>query len=83
VKDGASECYLNFESLAQEGVEERNFSMLHTDYFCNSLLKSVGTFCPCLKSLPEIKVNRCRLIPLTKKVSKKKKKPNLACSSLL
>ena len=34
-------------------------------------MKNVATFCPCLKSLPEAKVKRLRLIALTKEVSKK------------
>ena len=32
-------------------------------------MKNVATFCPCLKSLPEAKVKRLRLIALTKEVS--------------
>jgi hypothetical protein len=31
---------------------------------------NVATFCTCLKSLPEVKVKRLRLIALTKEVSK-------------
>ena len=34
-------------------------------------MKNVATFCPCLKSLPEAKLKRLRLIALTKEVSKK------------
>ena len=34
-------------------------------------MKNVATFCPCLKSLPEAKVKRLRLIALSKEVSKK------------
>jgi hypothetical protein len=33
-------------------------------------VKNVATFCLCLKSLPEAKVKRLRLIELTKEVSK-------------
>ena len=33
------------------------------------LVKNVAAFCPCLKSLPEAKVKRFRLIALTKEVS--------------
>ena len=33
------------------------------------LVKNVGAFCPCLKSLPEYKVKRFQLIALTKEVS--------------
>ena len=32
-------------------------------------MKNVATFCPCLKSLPEAKMKRLRLIALTKEVS--------------
>jgi hypothetical protein len=32
-------------------------------------VKNVAAFCPCLKSLPEAKVKRLGLIPLTKEVS--------------
>ena len=45
--------------------------MWHKDSFCGILVKNVATFCPCLKSLPETKVKRLRLIALTKEVSKK------------
>ena len=34
-------------------------------------MKNVATFCPCLKSLPEAKVKRLRLIALSKEFSKK------------
>jgi hypothetical protein len=39
-------------------------------------MNNMVDFCPCLKSLPEAKskVQRIRLIALTKEVSKKKKK---------
>ena len=45
----------------------------HKDCFCGILVKNVATFCPCLKSLPEVKVKRLgliALIALTKEVSK-------------
>ena len=45
--------------------------MWHKDCFCGILVKNVATFCPCLKSLPEAKAKRLRLITLTKEVSKK------------
>jgi hypothetical protein len=45
--------------------------MWHKDCFCGILVKNVATFCPCLKSLPEAKGKRLRLIALTKEVSKK------------
>ena len=34
------------------------------------MVKNVAAFCPCLKSLPEAKVKRFRLIALIKEVSK-------------
>jgi hypothetical protein len=43
----------------------------------------VVTFCPCLKSLPEAKVKRLRLIALTKEVSKKPIKDFVLWLSLL
>ena len=39
--------------------------------FCGILVNNVATFCPCIKSLPEAKVKRLRLIALAKEVSKK------------
>ena len=62
---------LNCVDLAQEISKEKNFRMWHKDCFCGILVKNVATFCPCLKSLPEAKVKRLRLIALTKEVSKK------------
>ena len=62
---------LNCVDLAQEISKEKNFSMWHKDCFCGILVKNVATFCPCLKSLPEAKVKRLRLIALRKEVSKK------------
>jgi hypothetical protein len=62
---------LNCVDLAQEISKEKNFRMWHKDYFCGILVKTVATFCPCLKSLLEAKVKRLRLIALTKDVSKK------------
>jgi hypothetical protein len=34
------------------------------------LVKNVAAFCPCLKSLPEAKAKKVKLIALTKEVSK-------------
>ena len=39
--------------------------------FCAILVKNVATFCPCLKSLPEAKVKRLRLVTLTKEASER------------
>jgi hypothetical protein len=61
---------LNCVDLAQE-ISKKNFRMWHKDCFCHILVKNVATFCPCLKSLPEAKAKRLRLITLTKEVSKK------------
>ena len=60
---------LNCADLAQEVSVEKNFSMWPRDCFCGILVKNVAAFCPCLKSLPEAKVKRLRLIALTKEVS--------------
>jgi hypothetical protein len=61
---------LNCVDLAQEISKEKNFRMWHKNCFCGILVKKVATFYPCLKSLPEAKVKRLRLIALTKEVSK-------------
>jgi hypothetical protein len=53
--------------------EEKNISMGLRDSFCDILVKNIPAFCPCLKSVPEPKVKRFISIPLTKKLSKKKK----------
>ena len=45
--------------------------MWHKDCFCGILVKNVATFCLCLKSLPEAKVKRLRLIALSKDILKK------------
>jgi hypothetical protein len=46
-------------------------------------MKNVVTFCPCLKSLPEAKVKRLRLIALTKEVSKKSSRDFVLWLSLM
>ena len=58
---------------AQEVSKEENFSMLHKDHLCDIFLKNVIALNPCLKSLPQAKVNRFRLIVLTKEI----KQPNI------
>ena len=50
---------------------EKNFSIWPRDSFSYILLKSVTALCPCLKSLPVVKVRRFILISLTKRVFKK------------
>ena len=68
MEDFVTESDLNCADLAQE-VSVENFNMWPRDCFCGILVKNVATFCPCLKSLPEAKVKRLRLIALTKEVS--------------
>ena len=70
MEDFVTESDLNCADLAQE-VSVENFNMWPRDCFCGILVKNVAAFCPCLKSLPEAKVKRLRLIALTKEVSKK------------
>ena len=41
------------------------------DCFYDVSVKNIAAFCPCLKSLPEVKVKRFIVISLTKKCSKK------------
>ena len=60
---------LNCVDLAQKISKEKNFRMWHKDCFCGIVVKNVATFCPCMKSLPEAKVKRLRLIAKTKEVS--------------
>ena len=60
---------LNCIDLAQE-ISKENFRMWHKYCFCGILVTNVATFCPCLKSLPEAKVKRLGLVPLTKEASK-------------
>ena len=62
---------MNCVDLTQEISKGKNFRMWHKDCFCGILVKNAVTFCPCLKSLPEAKVKRLRLIALSKEVSKK------------
>ena len=50
--------------------------MWQKDYFCKILVKNVATFCPCLKSLPEVKVKRLGLIELTALTKEASKKPS-------
>ena len=69
MEDFVAESNLNCADLAQEVSVEKNFSVWHRDCYCGILVKSVATFCPCMKSLPEAKVKRFILIALTKEVS--------------
>jgi hypothetical protein len=62
---------LNFVDQAQEISKEKNFRMWHKDCFCGIVVKNAATFCRCLKSLPEGKVKRLRLIAPAKEASKK------------
>jgi hypothetical protein len=71
MEDFVARSNLNCIDLAQEIAKEKNFRMWHKNCFCGIWGKNVATFCPCLKSLPETKVKRLRLIALTKEVSKR------------
>ena len=68
MEDFVTESDLNCADLAQE-VSVENFYMWPRNCFCGILVKNVATFCPCLKSLPGVKVKTLRLILLTKEVS--------------
>jgi hypothetical protein len=68
MEDFVTESDLNCADLSQE-VSVENFNMWPRDCFCGVLLKTVDTFCPCLKSLPEAKMKRLSLVALTKEVS--------------
>jgi hypothetical protein len=65
MKDFIAGSNLNGVDLDQDISKEKNFRMWYKDCFYGILVKNVGTFCPCLKSLPEAKVKRLRLIALT------------------
>jgi hypothetical protein len=69
MEDFVTESGLNCMDLAQE-VSMENFNMWPRDCICRILVKAMATFCPFLKSLPEAKVKRVRLIVMTKEVSK-------------
>ena len=47
---------LNYGSLTQDVSEEKNISMLPSNYSCDILVKNVAAFCPCQIRLPEAKV---------------------------
>lgn len=57
---------LQLQNLAQNVLEEMNFSMLLIDQSCNILVKNVALFFPCTRCLPEAKVKIFELIALTK-----------------
>jgi hypothetical protein len=71
MEDSCTEHDLNCRGLVQEVSEGKNFSMLSRYCSCDILVKNVAAFCTCSKNLPEAKVNRFRLIALTKEISKK------------
>ena len=71
IEDFVAMSDLNCVYLAQEVSVEKNFSMWPRECFCGILVKNIAAFCPCLKSLPEAKVKRLRLIALTKEASEK------------
>jgi hypothetical protein len=50
--------------------QRRRILVCARDHSCDILEKNVAAFCPCLKSLPEAKMKRFRLILLTKEISK-------------
>jgi hypothetical protein len=68
MEDRGAEGDLNCRGLAQE-VSDRNFSMLPREHSCDILVRNVAVSCPYLKSLPETKVKRFRLIVLAKEIS--------------
>jgi hypothetical protein len=69
IEDFVAGSNLNCVDLTQEISKEKNFRMWHKDCVCGILVKNVATFCSCLKSLPEAKVKRLRLIAVTTEVS--------------
>jgi hypothetical protein len=67
-EDGGTKGDLNCGNLTQEVSKEKSFSTLPRDCSCDISVLNVAAFCPCLKSLPEVKVKR--LIALRKEISK-------------
>ena len=70
MEDSGVKSDLNCRNLTQV-VSEENSSMLPRNYSCDILVKNMAAFCPCPKSLPEVKVKRLGLISLVgKKISR-------------
>ena len=66
--DSGTEYDLSCGCLNQEGSEETNVNMRPRNHSCDSLVKNVIAFCPCLKNLLEAKVRRFGLIPLMEEI---------------
>jgi hypothetical protein len=64
---------LNCGNLAQE-VSKKNVHMLPRDCSYDILAKDVAASCPCLKSLPEVKLKTFGLIMLAAEISRQ---PNM------
>ena len=79
VEDIGGKGNLNCWGLAQEFSEEKNLSILPRDHSCDILVMNVAAFCPCLKSVSEVKVRRFILILLTKKISKLPRMKRVFC----
>ena len=62
--------------------EEKNFNMWPRDCSCDILVKNVAALCSCLKSLPETKVKRFKLLTLTKEISKQPSLDSISGSPL-
>ena len=74
---------MNFGGLVQK-VAEKNFSMWPRDCSCDILVeKNCGCFLPHLKSLPEVKLKRFRLIALTREVSNQPSLDSFLCFTLM
>jgi hypothetical protein len=74
---------LNCSDLDQGFSVAKNFSMLPRDSFYSILVKNMAEFFLCLKSLPEAKVKRLRLIALTKEVLEMPIMDFVLCLSLM
>jgi hypothetical protein len=81
MEDFVAEGDLNCGTLSLEVSEENNFNTWPKDCYCDILVKNVAAFCPCLKSLPEVK--RFILIALAKEVSKKPSRDFVVWLSLM
>ena len=60
----------DYDTLAQEILEDKNISKWPRDHSCNILTMNVAAFCPCPKHLPEAKLRKFELMSLAEKISR-------------
>ena len=69
MEDSGAESGLNCGGLAP-ALSEKNINLWPRNCSWDTLVKNVSAFCPCQKSLPEVKVKRFGLILLIEGISK-------------